>query len=295
MPKESSRREFLRTAGLSLAAAPFLSLPLTSCAATNLTIQQVMDLIMDQIPGGRNPDTVDTVKSGDPNWPVKGIATTFLATVPVIQQAAAQGVNFLITHEPTFYNHRDETDWLAGDAVYAYKKELLEKHQIVVWRFHDYWHQYGPDGILQGFLERMAWQENLSSDMANTAQIPTTTLLGLAQTFKEKLGLNRTFYIGDPSQPVQRVGLLLGAAGRASQISFLQKDIDVLAVGEVSEWETSEYVRDASAAGLKKGLIILGHADSEEPGMAWCRDWVQAFLPNVKTVHLAAGDSFVGV
>lgn len=291
----ATRRQFLKKTGLGLAAAPFLALPLSSCAATDLTIGQVMELIMAEIPGDRNPNTVDTVKIGDPSWTVKGIATTFLATVPVIEKAAVQGINFIITHEPTFYNHLDETGWLENDPVYAHKKALLEKHQIVVWRFHDYWHQYRPDGILQGFLERMNWQNARHASLENAVSLPPQSLKGLAESLQTSFKLNRTFYIGNPKLQATNVGILLGAWGREKQIKLLQQDIEVLIVGEVSEWETSEYVRDASAAGLEKGLIILGHAESEEPGMAWCADWVQALLPNVLVEHLPAGDAFVKV
>src|SRR5687768_18188792 len=38
---------------------------------------------------------------------------------------------------------------------------------------------------------------------------------------------------------------------------------------EVAEWETSEYIRDARAQGLQRSLVVLGHAQSEEPGMRW--------------------------
>jgi len=53
----------------------------------------------------------------------------------------------------------DETDWLQGDKVYSFKKDLLEKHGIVVWRFHDYWHSFRPDGILMGVLVAMGWDK----------------------------------------------------------------------------------------------------------------------------------------
>ena len=51
--------------------------------------------------------TVDTFKAGSPQTEVKGIATTGMATFDLIKRAAAAGRNFVITHEPTFYNHTD--------------------------------------------------------------------------------------------------------------------------------------------------------------------------------------------
>jgi len=51
--------------------------------------------------------TVDTFKAGNPDTPVTGIAVTMMATMDVLQRAAANGQNLVITHEPTFYNHLD--------------------------------------------------------------------------------------------------------------------------------------------------------------------------------------------
>ena len=51
--------------------------------------------------------TVDTFKAGDPDTPVTGIAVTMMATLDVLQRAAANHQNLIITHEPTFFSHQD--------------------------------------------------------------------------------------------------------------------------------------------------------------------------------------------
>ena len=286
------RRDFLSTSTKSLAALSILGLPTIAWARKAPTIQEVIDHIKARIPGDISGPTVDTVKSGDPSKQVTGIATTFMATIPVIREAISHGVNLIITHEPTFYNNTDETDWLAGDPVYAYKRALLEDNGIVVWRFHDFWHRHDPDGIMTGFYRQLGWADKLDPEVENVCNISPTPLRQLAARLEEKLSLNRVFFVGNADMSCQRVGCLPGAWGLNPQVSLLQKDIDVLVIGETREWETSEYVRDAAAAGLSKGLIILGHADSEEPGMVYCRDWVQAMFPEIRCMHLKAGDAF---
>ena len=54
-------------------------------------------------------ETVDTFKAGNPDTAVRGIATTVMATMSVLERAAAAGRNFIISHEPTFYGHTDAT------------------------------------------------------------------------------------------------------------------------------------------------------------------------------------------
>ncbi|MEO6686626.1 MAG: Nif3-like dinuclear metal center hexameric protein, partial [Dyadobacter sp.] len=81
--------------------------------------------------------------------------------------------------------------------------------------------------------------------------------------------------------------------GGPMQVSTAEKEKpDVLIVGELSEWETAEYIRDARSFGQKISLIVLGHAMSEEPGMEWFAEWLQPKLPDVKITHLASGDPF---
>ena len=78
-----------------------------------------------------------------------------------------------------------------------------------------------------------------------------------------------------------------GAAGGRPQIQLLQAEKpDVLIVGEVAEWETAEYIRDAQAMKLPMSLIVLGHAESEEPGMEWLVPWLQPKVRDIKVTNV---------
>jgi putative NIF3 family GTP cyclohydrolase 1 type 2 len=50
---------------------------------------------------------IDTFKTGGPSTVVTGIVTTSMATLDVLQRAAAAGANFVITAAPTFYSRAD--------------------------------------------------------------------------------------------------------------------------------------------------------------------------------------------
>src|SRR5512145_2693108 len=104
----------------------------------SFTIQNAIDTIVTSIPGAPFPDTVDVIKAGDARQNLTGIVVTFLATCDVIEQAIQLGANLIITHEPTFYNHFDSTDWLNHHPTYTAKRRLVEENGLVIWRFHDY-------------------------------------------------------------------------------------------------------------------------------------------------------------
>ncbi len=255
--------------------------------------RDVIDAIVKAIPGAPREGSVDTFKVGDPSQAVSGIVTTFMATCAVIRKTVSLGANLIITHEPTFYNHRDEVGWLKDDPVYQFKRDLLERNQLVVWRFHDYWHLRRPDGILSGMLRVLDWEKYADPKEMNLCRIPPRRLRDLALFLKERFRSPSVRVVGDPDIACENIVLMPGAAGGRPQITTLSReDVDVVVCGEVNEWETNEYARDARFAGLKKGLVILGHEDSEEVGMKYLVEWLTPLVPGVKITHVPAGDPF---
>jgi len=274
---------FLKAATPEVAAIP----------GSTLTIRQVMDLILAEIPGAPFRQTVDTVKSGNPDQPVKAIVTTMFATDAVIDKAIEAGANFIIAHEPTFYNHLDETEWLKEDKVYRFKKDKLESHGIVVWRFHDYLHSHRPDMVYMGTLTSLGWQQYYDAGTPGLVVIPAATLGDIVALAKKQLGIEKVKVIGDLSQSCSRIGLAPGAGGGKLQIGLLQRQRpDVLILGELNEWETSEYIRDARYQGEKTALVVLGHSASEEPGLEWLATWLRPKVGSVKITHISSGDPF---
>lgn len=258
-----------------------------------LTVSQVIDRIIAEVPGGKLNDTVDTLKSGSGDRVVTGIVTTMFATVKVIEATAKLKANFIIAHEPSFYNHQDDTGWVENNTVVNEKRALLEKYQITVWRFHDYWHRMKPDGIMHGVLLKTGWLTHNPKE-ERVFQIPAQPLDDIIRQLKESLKIPHLRYIGDRDSLCSIIALLPGAGGGQIQLStFIGGKADLLIVGESSEWETPEYFRDARALGKPVSMIVLGHAYSEEPGMEWLVQWLKPKVPGIPITHVASGEAFV--
>jgi putative NIF3 family GTP cyclohydrolase 1 type 2 len=256
------------------------------------TAGQIMDLFIKQVPGGALTTTVDTLKSGNKDIKVTGIVTAMFATIEVIRKAIDLGANFIIVHEPTFYNHTDDTGWLQNDDVYKYKANLLKQHNIAVWRNHDYIHRMVPDGVTQGVLDQLQWQKYADQKIPNILTIPSTSLKTLVGYLKERLSIEKVRYIGDPGQTCTRVLFMPGSAGGQRQIQGIaQVKPDVLICGEISEWETAEYVRDARAKGDKISLVVLGHIASEDAGSEFMLSWLKKNVPSIKATRVKPGNS----
>ena len=68
---------------------------LASLLLAQVTAQQIIDRIHKEVGIPWRAQTVDTFKAGDPNTPVSGVAVTMMATLDVLQRAAAAGDNLL--------------------------------------------------------------------------------------------------------------------------------------------------------------------------------------------------------
>jgi len=260
-----------------------------------LTARQVIERIQKNVGVPWRGQTVDTFKAGDPDTPVTGIATTMMATFDVLQRAAASGKNLIITHEPTFYGHLDQTSDLAkeNDAVLATKQAFIEKHHLVVWRFHDHWHARRPDGIQTGMIHALGWEKFQNVNDNHLFVIPETTLDNLASSIKKRLGIRTLRVVGDPAMKVTKLALNPGYPGFPSERHMLQRDdVEVLVMGEGLEWETIEYGADAVAEGKRKALVILGHIPSEQSGMEECARWLKTLVTEVPVEFVRAAEPF---
>ena len=246
------------------------------------TARQVVAAIQAHVGVPWNSDTVDTFKAGNPDSPVTGIAVTMMATLDVLQRAAAKGQNLVITHEPTFYNHLDKPEGMdQDDAVWLAKRTFIEKHGLVVWRFHDHWHMRKPDGILVGVVRALGWEKYQNPANQYLFTMPQTTVEKLAIEVADRLDTPVLRVVGNPQMKVTRVALSPGSAGFEPETHALASEIEVLLVGETREWETVEYAADAVSAGMPKALIVIGHIPSEQPGMEECARWLKAFIKEV--------------
>jgi putative NIF3 family GTP cyclohydrolase 1 type 2 len=293
-----SRREFAALA----VAAPFACARALSGAAA-ITAQEVIERIKKNIGVEWKPDSVDSVKAGDPSTIVKGIVTTSMATMAVLQQAVKAGANVIITAQPTFFGRADLPTPPAGrgganqaaappDPVFAGKHAFITRNNLVVFRLSDHWRRRQPDPLAQGIAAALRWSTYQSAGDPLRFDIPALRLDALVSHVKNALRLRGGIrVVGDSRTMVQRIGLLPGTTPIQAALKMLP-NVDAIIAGEVREWESVEYVRDKVFAAEKKGLILVGRVVSEEPGMNVCANWLKTFVSEVPIRHISAGDPY---
>ncbi|MBO4291586.1 MAG: Nif3-like dinuclear metal center hexameric protein [Lachnospiraceae bacterium] len=271
-----------------------------------MTVREVIDKIIQKtgVPPLPYEKTCDRLIMGDYDQPVHRIASTFMATVDVIEKAAQMGADMIITHEPTWFTGMDDTGWLQEDSVYQAKKQLIEKYHIAIWRFHDHMHMGKEDGIFRGFDREFGWENYhippcQGMEYFNCCyQIPETTVKELALFFKKKLNMDVIQIVGNHEAKVSRVAVLVGGGSLGLGVEEMpmqmmeKNNLDVAICGDITEWTLSAYVRDASQLGMNRAMIVLGHERSEEMGMKYLGEWLSDILPDVEVAFQDAGEPF---
>jgi putative NIF3 family GTP cyclohydrolase 1 type 2 len=259
-----------------------------------LNARQIVDLIKKNVTCPWSAQTVDTFKTGNPEDVVTGVGVCMFADMKVLKKAVANKCNLIIAHEPTFYNHLDETKTLENDPVYQDKMKFIIENKLIIWRFHDHIHRTKPDGIYFGMIEKLGWKTYQTDSSMIRFKFEKQTLSAFIGRLKLTFPGSSFRVIGNPDMIVTNVALSVGAPGSETHRKLLEeKNIDLMVAGESPEWETYQYVYDAQLQGKNKAVIFLGHSVSEAAGMNFCARWLKGFLPkDINILFVESGSSY---
>lgn len=231
---------------------------------------------------------IDRIVAGDPTTVVTGIATVAMASIDALQVATTKGCNLVVSYDPTFWSEGDQFNHVAGNRLFAAKREFIRAHGLVVLDLHDRW----QNGIDTGMARTLGWEAHRQTPGVPLYALPQTTLLALAQSLHAVLDDRTLRVVGDPTLPVTRVAASWGNARQLPTIALLNGPADVVVCGYSHEWEAVEYAQDMVATGAKKGLILLGEAKSVDGGMLYCADWIRTFVDEVPVAHLPSVEPY---
>jgi putative NIF3 family GTP cyclohydrolase 1 type 2 len=163
---------------------------------------------------------------------------------------------------------------------------------MVVWRDHDHMHSMKPDFTVVGSLRSVGVKGGENAVMApRIYTIPETTFGEFAAQVKRLTGSRAFRCVGDPNVRVSKI--LLGPGYATPRMTL---EADVVIGGEQQEadgaFDNVEYVMDAASLGMAKGVIMLGHVVSEEPGMEDYANWLRTFIHDIPIKFVPAGEPF---
>jgi putative NIF3 family GTP cyclohydrolase 1 type 2 len=289
-----SRRRFAFIAGAAGAGS-------FAVGAEPLTAEAAARRIQTEL-GGEWPETgADGFKAGEPSIAVQGIATTALATLDVLKQAAKAKANLVLTYEPTFYGRADGRMPAGGrgplalnpdDPVMKAKREFIQKSGLVVFRLRDHWQARKENDMVTGLAAALGWSNRRVTNDDSLFDIPAATAEETVAQIRAKLNLRGGLRaVGDRKATVRRVLLYPGSMTPAIMWQRYT-EVDMFVAGEVREWENTHYAADVFTAGQKRALVTVGRVVSEEPGMRACANWLKTVVKEVPAIWIDAGDPY---
>ncbi len=267
-----------------------------------ITAQQVIDRAQKNLGVLWKSPSTDEFHAGKPESEVTGIVTTWSPTLDVLRRAVAAKRNMIVTRESPYWLHETSTPEFSGsgnapnhaafakDPTYQFKRDFIEKNNLVIWRFYDNWNARVGDAQMRALVAALGWEKHKKGA---AFELPSSTLLQLAKSIQARMKVKAPRLLGDPEAKVSKAavthGFLLVPALREV---LKEPGIDVVICGEPVEWEAHPYFDDWITAGKGKGMIILGHEVSEEPGAAEVAAWMKTFISEVPVEWIPAGEPF---
>lgn len=241
--------------------------------------------------------TVDTFKAGDPDAEVRGIAVAWQSQWPALRKALELGCNLFVTHEPTYYVHRDDVfDYFYDDALEA-KRAWLKETGMVVYRCHDVWDIVPSMGVRDSWAKGLGLKDPpLAEDerrYLGLYRVDPQPLRRLAARLLDRvreLGQQHIQLVGDGGREVRGLAIGTGAACRAPQMAALRapdgSGPDALLVTEdgVRFWGEGEWVIDRDIP-----MLVVNHATAEEWGMRSLAGYLKEQFPEVPVHHIRQG------
>lgn len=154
-----------------------------------------------------------------------------------------------------------------------------------------------PDGIFEGKLHKLGWESYFVGQKGRFRcfELPQTTVRELAKFFKDTFGLNGVRVIGNLDSPCSKIAFAghIYTDIQDSKFTELLDEMDVIIPGELIDWTTASYARDAAQLGKNKAILQIGHFNSEEPGMEYMPVWLKPLIdPNIPIQFVPAGDPY---
>ncbi len=233
-------------------------------------------------------NTRDVVLFGDANQIVKNVGVCWVATIPAIEQAIRNGINFIISHENCFYQEGTKLPKELLEAKQR-KKQLLEKHNICVYRYHDVWDKIPDVGVADTWssIINLPFVKRDLNSFNSFSYFESMTVKEIAKKIAKALsffGQQSVTVLGDLNQTVKSCGIGTGAA--TDVFSLVREGVECVVLSDdgSSNWIAGQYCIDHGIP-----LIIVHHSISEIPGIRKIVDYIKTEYPSLLVDYLEEG------
>ncbi|MFH1071590.1 MAG: Nif3-like dinuclear metal center hexameric protein [Candidatus Glassbacteria bacterium] len=231
-------------------------------------------------------DTVDTFKSGGPQEPVRGIAVGWMSYSSALAKAVEMDCNLFVTHEPTYYNHRDNDETIFRFEPARAKRKFIEDNRLTIIRCHDVWDQFPKVGIptawgsaigLPGPIDGSGYYYVYDGEGRTAAEVARRIAGKVAEVGQPGVQL-----IGDRQRKVGRV--VVGCGAITPMFHFIEKlaaDMAVCSDDGFTYWRDGAFAIDTGFP-----VAVVNHPVTEEYGVIQLARQIAEKFPAVPVHHI---------
>lgn len=249
--------------------------------------------------------SVDRIIIGDPDTPVKKIGTAWMPYWSTCKDAVKQGVNLLIVHEPTFYDHWDLSNnpWTESDSpspgvmkmqeTIDEKSEWIKDNGLVIIRCHDVWDKMPDTGIPFAFGNALGFdnadiiRKDSYYNVYRTDPVPAAEFARMIASKLKAVGQPGVAFYGDEKRMIKSVGVGTGCICKPVDYMHLAPDLFIAIDDSVRTWVETTWAEDTG-----RPLVVVNHGTSEEFGMKCLNELLKKTFLDYEVLHMKQGCSY---
>lgn len=240
------------------------------------------------------PDDELGFQKGDPEKEIHGVACLWNVDIHSIQACVDQGLDMIICHEHMWLPPQRSL-WYEGPAEAdiipnRLRRELLDRHEIVVYRSHSNWDALPEDGVPDqavAVLGIEGLREVARQRFFSVQELPEPwEVQRLRARVAQALLYPDCRIFGDPLKPVRRFAFLIGGFGENQwnmpQAAY-EMGAEALIIGEMSEFIV--------IGALEMGMPVIEslHSVSEIPAIRRQAQLLGEKLPDIPVCYVPSG------
>ena len=236
--------------------------------------------------------TVDRIIAGDPEESAGRCLVTWMPSFQALRHMAERGVELLICHEPTFWNHVN--DRAEDDPQGVEKLRFIEAHGLNILRNHDCWDRWPDVGIPWAWAQFLGLGTSPAAIGARGYQhcygiepLPAGEFARKVATCCSAIGEPMVQLTGNPSQIVSKIGVGTGCGCDIEEYIQMGCDCSVVCDDGSCYWSGIQKAED-----FGHPVIRVNHGTSEEPGMVTLTNYINGEIEGLEAEHLPHGSSF---
>ena len=255
---------------------------------------ELLSHFLNQSPWIDPATTVDRIIIGDANKNIGKLLVVWQPSLEAVTYAAAGGYDAIMTHEPTFYFHKDELacvdalpDASARKQTALKKRRIIEDAGLTVIRNHDVWDRFPHIGIPYAWAKRLGLPDEPSatifSEMQHQYAVAPITAAAFAARMAERLKTppGQVQLFGDGGKVITSVGIGTGCCCKIDRFAEMGCDAAIVCDDGTSYWSDLSLAID-----MGMPVIRVFHATSEDDGIRRLAEYLRQHFPAMHTDYL---------